>query len=206
MPRIVDISPPIDARLAVWPGDVPFQPEATLAWSQGHHLELGAIRTTLHLGAHTDAPVHYDPAGPGIGEVDLEPYWGPCQVVRVHVPRGARVRPADLPGPIRAPRVLLHTGTFPDPTSWNDDFASLSPELVDHLADQGVVLVGLDTPSIDPMHDRDLHSHKAVARRGLRVLEGVVLEGVEPGVWELVALPLRLRGLDGSPVRAVLRG
>jgi arylformamidase len=124
--------------------------------------------------------------------------------MHVDVQRGERIEPRHLPSPVQAPRVLLRTGTFPDPDHFNEDFAALSPALVDHLADAGVCLVGIDTPSVDLCHDAALLSHKAIARRDLSILEGIVLDGVDEGLYVLSALPLRLVGLDASPVRAVL--
>lgn len=204
VPRLIDISPPITERIGVWPGDTPFRQEHLLRLDQGANLDLSAVHTTVHLGAHADGPSHYGLGAPGIGERPLLPYYGPCQVIAVEVGRGQRITPAHLPGPVLAPRVLFRTGTFPDPDNWNDDFAALSPQLVDRLADEGVTLVGLDTPSIDPFHSKALESHQAVLRRDLSVLEGLVLDHVSPGVYTLVALPLRLIGADASPVRAVL--
>lgn len=203
-PRILDISPPVTARIAVWPGDTPFSQQYLCRIDEGANLDLSTITTTVHLGAHADGPSHYVAGGEGIGERPLERYLGPCQVMAVTVPRGARISPDDLRAPVEAPRVLFQTGTFPDPDQWNTDFASLSPALVEHLADRGVVLVGIDTPSIDPFDDKALLSHHAVARRDLAVLEGLVLDGVTPGLYTLIALPLRLPGADASPVRAVL--
>ena len=202
--RILDISPPITESLAVWPGDEPFAQRWLLRIADGANLDLSSIHTTVHLGAHTDGPSHYAANAPGIGERPLEPYIGPCEVIRVQVARGERIRPAHLTGPVRAPRVLFHTGTFPDPENWNNDFAALSPELVDHLADQGVRLVGLDTPSVDLFDDKALESHTAIFRRDLCILEGVILDAVMPGLYTLIALPLRILGADASPVRAVL--
>jgi arylformamidase len=202
--RLVDISPVLSPRIAVWPGDVAFSREVACTIADGANIDLSAIRTTVHVGAHADAPSHYSLGGVGIAERPLERYYGPCEVVHVTVGRGERVRPEHLPGPVRAPRVLFRTGTFPDPDAFNEDFAALSPELVDALADQGVVLIGIDTPSIDPCHDKVLHTHTAVARRDLAVLEGIVLDHVAPGLYTLVALPLRIEGADASPVRAAL--
>lgn len=136
--------------------------------------------------------------------VDLAPYYGPCQVMRVAIARGERIRPSHLKGDIRAPRVLFHTGTFPDPEAWNTDFASLSPELIEHLHDQGVILVGLDTPSVDPFDSKALESHQALRRTGMRNLEGLVLDAVPDGLFTLAAFPLCIEGADASPVRAVL--
>lgn len=201
---LIDISPPLTPDIAVWPGDVPFSQSYALRIADGAHLDLSSVTTTLHVGAHADGPSHYAADGQGIGERSLDRYYGPCQVVAVDVARGARVQPADLPDPITAPRVLLRTGTFPDPTAFNQDFAALSPALVDFLADRGVVLVGIDTPSVDPFASKALESHQAIHRRDLAILEGVVLEHVAPGTYTLIAMPLHIPGADASPVRAVL--
>jgi len=169
------------------------------------NLLLSSIRTTVHLGAHTDAPNHYDPNGVSIDERSLAYYLGPCQVISVSMPRGERIRTKDLGDKaVAASRVLFKTGSFPNPDQWNNDFNSLSVELIDRLASQQVVLVGIDTPSIDPADDKILESHKAVARHDLAILEGIVLTDVPDGFYTLVALPLRLRGADASPVRAIL--
>jgi arylformamidase len=206
MSKIIDISPRVSARIGVWPGDTPFQREVLLDMADGANLTLSTIHTTVHLGAHTDAPNHYEREGSGIADVPLEPYLGPCQVIHVSVARGARIYPSDLTAEVTRPRILLRTDTFPDPDNFNEDFASLSVELVDHLHERGVSLVGIDTPSVDLFHDKVLESHNAIARCGLRILEGVVLTDVDPGSYTLVALPLPLEGCDASPVRAVLLG
>lgn len=203
--RIHDISPLVSPRTAVFPGDTPFAREVLLAMADGAHLDLSTVRTTVHVGAHVDAPSHYDRRGASIERRGLARYLGPCQVVAVPDTRGRRVERSDVQVPIRAPRVLFHTGSFPDPECWTDDFAALCPQLIAWLHDtQGVHLVGLDTPSIDPATSRDLPAHAAVAARDMAILEGVVLDGVDPGAYTLIALPLKLEGADASPVRAVL--
>lgn len=201
--RILDISPVISARLAVWPGDTTFSRTVSSAMARGDNLDLSSITTTLHVGAHADAPSHYVREGPGISDLELSPYLGPCQVVKVSLPRGARIMPADI-GEIRAPRVLFRTGSFQDPDHFETDFNSLSPELIERLLAEGCVLVGIDTPSVDPFESIALESHQALARTGMRNLEGLVLDHVEPGSYTLIALPLKIEGADASPVRAVL--
>ncbi len=202
---LIDISPVISSATAVWPGDVPFSRAVALDMQKGDNLTLSAITTTLHIGAHADAPSHYARHGEAIGERDLELYYGPCEVIRVAVGRGERITPAHLRGArLATPRVLLHTGTFPDPNHFNTDFASLSPELVDELAERGVRLIGIDTPSVDLFADRDLLAHNAVQRHGMAVLETIVLDHVAPGAYTLIALPLKLADGDASPVRAAL--
>jgi arylformamidase len=206
MTRIIDISPVVDPSIHVWPGDTPFVHTVNLDMRKGANITLSDIRTTVHVGAHADAPSHYVADGDDIAVRRLEPYLGSCNVVAVDGCRGRRVVPGDLDlSRLTAPRALLRTGSFPDPRSWNNDFASLSPELVDALHARGVVLIGIDTPSVDPFESKALEAHQAFARHDMCILEGIVLDGVEDGEYELIALPLRLRGADASPVRAILR-
>jgi arylformamidase len=202
---IIDISPIIDDAITVWPGDTPYARTINLDMHAGANLTLSDIRTTVHVGAHADAPSHYVASGEDIAQRALEYYLGACTVVNIDGARGRRIVPEDIKRPITKPRVLLRTGTFPDPRAWNDDFASLSPELVDWLHARGVILVGIDTPSVDPFDSKALEAHHALARHDMANLEGLVLDGAGEGDYELIALPLRLAGADGSPVRAVLR-
>ena len=202
---LYDISPPIDRALAVWPGDTPPAREVLLDIARGDNITLSTLRATVHLGAHADAPSHYGAGAADAASLPLERYLGPCDVMRVTVGRGGLISPAMLPRPPQAPRLLLVTGTFPDPAVFNHDFAALAPELVDHLHGAGVTLVGVDTPSVDPFSSKDLPAHHRFLAHGMAILEGLVLRDVPEGSYELIALPLRLADFDASPVRAVLR-
>lgn len=205
MRRIFDISPVVSPRLAVWPGDTPPGREILLDMRAGAHLTLSTLRTTVHVGAHADAPSHYGRDAPSIDQVPVSTYLGPCQVMHVGVAPGTRVGRSHLSDLVRTPRLLLATGTYPDPDRGTTTFAALAPDLIDALADQGVVLVGVDTPSVDLFDDTVLVAHRRCLARGVAILEGLVLKDVPSGVYELVALPLRLEGFEASPVRAVLR-
>jgi arylformamidase len=202
---IYDLSPPITERLQVWPGDTPPRREVLLDRKRGANITLSTLRATVHLGAHADAPSHYADDAPTIDACSLDHYLGPCQVVRVAVPRRTRITPNMLPSPVAAERVLIATGTFPAPEHFNEDFAALTPELVVRLHRQGVRLIGIDTPSVDLFDSEDLPTHQMFLRCDMAILEGLVLAHVPEGVHELIALPLRLAGFDASPVRAVLR-
>lgn len=205
---LIDISPLIDATIDVWPGDTPFVRTINADMNAGANFTLSDIRTSLHVGAHADAPSHYLANGEDIAERRLDLYLGLCVVLHVAVARGERIMPdhlADKIEALSAPRVLFRTGTFPDHHRWNNDFASLSPELVDDLYHHGVCLIGIDTPSVDPFDSKALEAHHAFAKNDMAMLEGLVLAGVEEGEYELIALPLRIKGADASPVRAVLR-
>lgn len=202
---IYDITPPVTDRLQVWPGDTPPTREVLLDMRRGDTITLSTLHATAHLGAHADAPSHYGADAPAIEARSLDYYLGPCQVVRVGAARGTRVTPDLLPAAVAAPRVLVATGTYPDPERFNPDFAALSPELVEALHRQGVRLIGIDTPSVDLFASKELPAHRAFLKCDMAILEGLVLKDVPEGVYELIALPLRLVGFDASPVRAILR-
>ena len=203
---IIDISPVVHDGITVWPGDTPYVRTVNLDMHEGANLTLSDIRTTVHVGAHADAPSHYTASGADIASRRLDYYVGACNVFHVSDVRGRRIYPADLAGKnITSARVLLRTETFPDPNAWNEDFASLSPELVNWLHNRSVILVGIDTPSVDPFASKALEAHQALAHHDMANLEGLVLDDVAEGEYELIALPLRLAGADGSPVRAILR-
>lgn len=205
---VIDITPAITAKMGVWPGDTPMSREMVCDLKKGDNITLSALRSTVHLGAHADGPNHYGRGEAGIGERSLKPYLGPCHVLAVEVARGARARVTDVVGGldvVRHPRVLLRTGTFLDFTKWNEDFAGLSVELVDALAARGVITIGVDAPSVDLFSSKDLEAHHAILRHDISIIEGLALEGVAPGEYELIAAPLKLIGFDGSPVRALLR-
>ena len=202
---IIDITPPITADLAVWPGDTPPTREVLCTIESGASVTLSTLRATVHLGAHADGPNHYGAGARSIESQRLEHYLGACQVVRARVARGERVRLTDLEAVPTAQRVLIATGTYPNATRFNDDFAALDPALVDALADRGTITIGIDTPSVDLFSSKDLPAHRRFLARDLAILEGLRLAHVVPGHYELIALPLPLVGFDASPVRAVLR-
>lgn len=204
MSELIDISPVVSERTAVWPGDVPFRRAVSLSIARGDNIGLSSIRTTLHVGAHADAPSHFVAGGAPIGARDLDLYYGPCQVVSVAVGAGERILPSHLTAKITEPRVLFRTGTFPDPDRFPESFAALSVELVDHLAARGVKLVGIDTPSVDLFDDAALEAHQAIARHDMANLECLALGNAPDGRYTLIALPLRLEDGDASPVRAAL--
>lgn len=205
MTRIYDITPPITPDLKVWPGDTPPSRDVLLDIDHGDNVTLSTLRATVHLGAHADGPNHYGKDAPAIDGRSLDHYLGPCQVIRVDVPRGTPIMPDQVKAEIAAPRILFVTGSYPDPTNWNEDFAALSPQLVDMLAAKGVITVGIDTPSVDLFSSKDLPSHHAILNHDMAILEGLALRDVPEGRYELIALPLPLVGFDASPVRAILR-
>jgi arylformamidase len=202
---LYDITPAVTAALAVWPGDSPPSREVLADMKRGDNITLSTLRATVHLGAHADAPSHYGRDASSIEERPISLYLGPCRVVRIPAARGTRIPPAMIPDDVRGERVLIATGTYPDPERFNDDFAALAPETVDLLAQRGARLVGVDTPSVDLFAAKELVAHARFLTHDMAILEGLVLANVPEGAYELIALPLKLVGFDASPVRAVLR-
>lgn len=211
--RVYDLSPTVSQSTAVFPGDVQFQRNVSLSFEAGHHLTLSSIETTLHIGSHADGPNHYSAEGAGIDRRDPSLYVGPAQVVRARVGRGERVGLDHLSQSLQEAlinskqlpaRVLIWTGTFPNPQSWNSDFASLEPSLIEAFFRSGVRLIGIDTPSIDPETSKALESHQIIAKLGMAILEGLCLDGVPEGEFTLVAPPLKLKDGDAGPLRALL--
>lgn len=200
-----DISPVISEQSALFSCEVPFQRKVSFDFKKGDSFVLSSIETSVHVGAHADAPNHYDQAGPSIETRSLEYYLGPVQVIEVKLPHGRRITEQDIAEKkIEAKRVLFKTRSFPNPNQWNSDFNSLSASLIDELASKSVVLVGIDTPSIDLSSDDKLEAHRAVFKNDMAILEGIVLDNVPEGKYMLSALPLKIKGADASPVRAVL--
>jgi arylformamidase len=222
---VYDISPPITEKISVWPGDTQPSRETLMQIACGDAVTLSTLRSTVHLGAHADGPSHYSKDAPAIAERSLDYYIGPCQVIRVNVTPATRIStrmfsdavqrsPAAVGTDLTSraentihlpPRILFATGTFPNPEKWNSDFAALSVELIDFLHERAVVTVGIDTPSVDLFESKDLPVHRAILTHDMAILEGLILKDVPEGMYELIALPLRLVGFDASPVRAILR-
>jgi arylformamidase len=204
--RILDISRTLGPDTACWPGDTPLRLEWTARIAAGSSVNLSALSGSPHIGTHTDAPLHVRDGAPGADELELTPYLGPARVVEVQPRPGGLILPEDLAGvDLRdPPRLLLKTGTDPDPRRWPGRFAALAPATARLLVQERVLLAGLDTPSVDPADSKDLPVHQILLDGGLRWLENLDLHGVQPGVYGLIALPLRIRGADASPVRAVL--
>jgi arylformamidase len=206
MPRIYDISPPVGPASPVFPGDTAYQQLWTATLAPGCPVNVSALTLSPHLGAHADAPLHYDPTGAAVGALDLLPYLGPCRVIHAIAP-GPLIEWHHLAHALKnlPPRLLVRTYQRMPVDQWDPNLSAFSPETLERLADLGVLLVGIDSASIDPADSKTLPSHQVIRQRGLRVLENLVLDDIPEGDYELIALPLKLMLADASPVRAILR-
>jgi arylformamidase len=205
--KIFDITRPITASLAVWPGDIPFSAQVALDMRRGDSVNLTTLTLSSHTGTHADAPYHFVVDGPTVDRVPLAAYVGPATLATVQKTEGP-LTPADFPNLdwSRVERLLIHSTASAKPlTEFPAAIVYPSPELADWLGQHKVVLFGSDAPSMDEVNSKSLPGHHALRRNGVAILEGLLLADVPDGEYELIALPLKLQGIDGSPVRAILR-
>ena len=206
--KIWDISPPVDEHAAVFPGDTAYSQRVHFALTPDCPVNVNSITLSPHTGAHADAPMHYANGGASAGELDLAPYLGRCRVIHC-LEGGPLVLPQHIAHALDnlPPRVLLRTARIAS-QSWAS-FTAIAHETLGLLATKNIanplLLIGIDTPSVDPATSQDLPCHQQLLARNLRVLENLVLDDVPEGDYELIALPLKLMRADASPVRAVLR-
>lgn len=211
MPRLIDITRPLRADLAVWPGDPSFSYDLLGRRTGDAGTNVGRIAMSLHTGTHADAFYHYDNDGRTIDALDPAIFVGPCVVVDVRgrdqigiagVVDGLRRLAVDIR---EHPRLLLKTDFWSDDTRFPTGFPGIDPPLATWLGERGVVLIGLDVPSVDAMGTPGLPAHLAMGAAQITILESLDLRNVAPGTYELIALPLKIAGGDGSPIRALLR-
>lgn len=205
--KIYDISRPVNKDIGVWPGDTAFDFSFVAKIAEGSSVNVGRVEMSVHTGAHVDAPLHFDDDGADVASVPLEKYLGPCVVADVR-PSERGILPEHLPEGLDAlarttGRVLLRSYAK-RPGSFDEHMAHATPELADWLAEREVVLLGIDTDSMDAFESKELPAHRRINSHGIAILEGIDLSQVVPGRYGLIALPLRIEGADGSPVRAVL--
>jgi arylformamidase len=203
---VIDISLSLCVGMGVFPGDAAFAVSQTFTIGPDCPVNVAGFSMSTHCGAHVDAPLHYDPAGASIDMLDLGDFIGPARVIDA---RGS--------GPLcgydeiasaldgAPPRLLFKLTARGDELAWPSGFRALAPQAVERLALRGTRLIGVDVPSIDPETSKSLPSHMVCRQYDLRIVENLALADVMPGDYELIALPLKLRGLDAAPVRAVLR-
>ncbi|MGQ9525473.1 MAG: cyclase family protein [Armatimonadota bacterium] len=210
MPTYYDITVPIRAGMPVWPGDpqVDVHPLKQIGPEGGSNVSLFAFSS--HTGTHLDAPFHFIPSGRRLEQIRAEELVGPCWVADLSSAEG-HICARDLSEagiPEGTTRLLLKTRNsvlWRDPSAeFHRDFIGVAADGARWLVSKGVRLVGIDYLSIEPFRTPGAPTHKTLLGSDVVVLEGVNLDGVPAGPYELICLPLLVPGADGSPVRAVL--
>jgi arylformamidase len=207
--RHYDITRTLRQDLAPWPGDTPFDYRLNWRMADGASVNVGALTMGTHNGTHADAPLHYLADGAGIDALDLTVFAGPAFVADVSEagPLITRAHLSAAEATLRegVSRLLLKTGAWPDDAQFPERIPTLAPDVPAWVAALGVRLLGLDVPSVDTIESRDLPIHHALGAAGILILESLDLSTVPEGVYELIALPLKIAGADAAPVRAILR-
>lgn len=201
----IDISQPLTNAIATWAGDTPFTYEVAYSKEQTGSVNIGKITMSLHTGTHVDAPFHFDNDGKRIHELDVNLYIGPARIIDVtgYESIGRQeLEQFQLEG---VTRLLLRTSTEVDPSVFPENFTYLREDIGPFLQEKGIRLLGVDVPSVDPADCKAVSAHHSLHRNDVHILENVMLGHIEPGNYELIALPLAIEGADGSPVRAVVR-
>ncbi|WP_179298777.1 arylformamidase [Evansella halocellulosilytica] len=199
----IDISQTLNEDMDVWPGDTPFQYEKTMSLNRGDSVNVSSITMSSHTGTHMDAPYHYDEKGIKIDEVPLEYFHGETLVI--HVPEKKMIERKDIVNvDFKGVKKVLFKTKEEGKVSY-DNYAVLSPELAPYLKENNIHLIGIDSPSVDPLTSKDLLAHHALKQENILIIEGLQLQHVKSGFYELYAFPLKIKGGDGCPVRAVLK-
>ncbi len=202
---LLDITHPLSSATAPWPGDTQFHFEFVCRIRTGASANVGKFISGIHSGTHMDAPLHYNDAGLSIDQLDLDILIGPARVFLAQDTMIlTRAHFAGLDG--RAtPRVLIRTNHCDDKTTFPARIPTLAPDVPAWLGEQGVRLIGLDLPSVDQIDDPTMQIHHRLDAVNIIILENLDLRAAAPGVYDLIALPLKIAGAEGSPIRALLR-
>lgn len=205
MNKWIDVSQPLHNNIPVWPGDTPFSFQVSWSKEESGSVNVGQLTMSAHTGTHIDAPFHFDNEGKRVIDLDINLYIGPAKVIHLTDRDCIRVEDLRAHHLSNVTRLLIYTGAWKNRSVFPESIPHIEPEVASYLAEKGVKLLGLDLPSVDKLDSKELPAHHELTRHGVHILEGLVLDEIAPGNYELAALPLPLSEADGSPVRAVLR-
>jgi arylformamidase len=204
----IDVSVPLHNGMVTWPGDAPFERTSTLQIANGDACNLSQISTTAHVGTHMDAPRHYLEGAAGIESAPIAATIGPARVIQIHDEEAIRIAELEPYRIAEGERVLFKTRN--SETCWETDhfqkkYIYVLPETARYLAERGIQTVGVDYLSVAGFESGGSETHRILLEAGIWIIEGLMLEQVEPGEYELVCLPLKIVGGDGAPARALVR-
>ncbi|MEZ4574127.1 MAG: cyclase family protein [Vampirovibrionales bacterium] len=207
--RIIDISVELRPDMPVYAQDLPVRFDDTMNMDRGDWVNLTTLHLNTHVGTHFDALHHVLNNGQMMGDYPLTRFIGPARVIDVgqdvYEIGPAHLKPHDIEG---VKRLLVKTKASSfwqsHPATFRQDFPAFTQAGAQYLADAGIELIGIDYLSVELYDVPELPAHKAFMNAGITILEGINLSHVKPGDYTLVALPLKLDALDGTPGRAVL--
>jgi arylformamidase len=204
----IDISVPLRNGMVTWPGDAKFERTSTLQMTQGDACNLSQISTTAHIGTHMDAPRHFLANGAGIETMPIAATMGRARVIEIADPEAIRTSELEPHRLAKGERILFKTrnsGFCWKTDQFQEKYVYIEPKTAHYLAERGIQTVGVDYLSVGGFQSGGPETHCILLGAGIWIIEGLDLEHVEPGEYELFCLPLKIIGSDGAPARAVLR-
>ncbi|MBM7659582.1 arylformamidase [Bacillus mesophilus] len=201
----IDISQPLYSNTAVWPGDTNFQFSLNWTKTQTGSVNVGKLELSTHTGTHIDAPFHFDNEGKKVLDLDINRYIGRALIIDMVGKQSIQVEDLKKVEINGTQIVLFKTMSWSNREQFPTTITYIEQGVASYLADQGIKLVGLDVPSVDPIDSKDLAAHHELTAHDIHILEGLVLDQITEGLYELIAIPLPIKDADASPVRAVIR-
>ncbi|GGI16025.1 arylformamidase [Gottfriedia solisilvae] len=202
---LIDISRRLQNGMPVWPGDTNFSFELSWTKEESGSVNVGKLTLSTHTGTHIDAPFHFDENGKKVIDLDPNLYVGEARVIElldVESIKKVDLEAFSLNG---VKRLLIKTNSWKNDNAFPERIPHIEKDVAEFLKENGIKLLGIDVPSVDPLDSKELVAHHALQENGIHILESIDLRSVSEGDYELIALPLPLTDADGSPVRAVLR-
>jgi arylformamidase len=205
MKNIIDISSDFDSTMATWPSSEKFDFQI-LRNHHEHNVQVSRISLNLHTGSHIDAPKHFDSNGLNIDEIPLETFLGEvyvfdcgnADIIDKNVLLNLNFAP-------QYKRIIFKTKNSKDKSKvFNENYVALTTEAAEYLASLNLLIIGIDAPSIELYKGRNYKTHQVILNKKIVIIEGLNLENVEQGVYKLIALPLKIKNAEASPVRAIL--
>jgi arylformamidase len=202
---LIDISRKLQDGMPVWPGDTNFTFQLSWTKEESGSVNVGKLTLSTHTGTHIDAPYHFDENGKRVIDLDLNLYVGHAKVIElldVESIKKSDLETFHLKG---VERLLIKTNSWKNDSAFPERIPHIEKDAALFLHENGIKLLGVDVPSVDPLDSKELEAHHALHQNSIHILESIDLRNVASGDYELIALPLPLTEADGSPVRAVLR-
>ncbi len=205
--KLIDVSVPLDAQLPTYPHNTPFTLEPIKRMARGDSSNVSTLHMSAHTGTHVDAPRHFFDDGAGTEALRLDLLVGRARVIQIDSRRGVAAEdldPIDLSDDIRV-LIKTHNSRLWDSPEFHADYVGVTESGAKHLVEHGIKVVGVDYLSVEQFKNPGAPAHHVLLGAGTIVIEGLDLRDVDPGVYEMFCLPLRVVGSDGAPARVVLR-
>jgi arylformamidase len=205
--RLLDVSVPLAQGMPAYPGNPEFELQPVKRVAQGASSNVSRLVMGTHTGTHVDAPRHFFDDGPGVDRLALDLLIGRARVIGIGRRGGIGAGDLSSAGLREDLRVLLRT---PNSALWQgsgfrEDYTHLTEDGARYLVNQGVKVVGIDYLSVEQFKKPGAPAHRALLSEGVVIIEGLNLAEAEPGMYDMVCLPLRIAGADGAPARVVLK-